>query len=184
VDRAGVNFQQHRAVVENGKTVFYTVRDVPGDGGTAALFRVVNGKAARLSEELSGAIWVYLEDRAHYMTVCRQGEGGDWQWTVYSVTPRGAKMLTTARVPGDIGQVYWSPDGRRILGAGGRSLWIVDIPTLASHQLTGRTDWNSDDACWLSKDSAVLVAAKGELYKVALSGAVRKIWRFGEGYWH
>ena len=38
IDRAGVNFQQHRAVDENGKTVFYTVRDVPGvtNGGSAA----------------------------------------------------------------------------------------------------------------------------------------------------
>ncbi len=188
IDRAGVNFQQHRAVDENGKTVFYTVRDVPGganagSGGVAALFRVADGKATRLSDDLSGAVWVYLEDRARYMAVCRQGEGGDWQWTVYSVAPRGATILKTARVPGDVGAVFWSPDGKHILGSGGQSLWIVDVPSLTARRLTKRTDWNADDACWLNKESAILVAADGILHKVALTGETREIWHFGDGYW-
>lgn len=183
VDRAGVNFQQHRAVVENGKTVFYTVRDVPGDGGIAALFRVSDGKAARLSDDLSGALWVYLEERARYMTVCRQGEGGDWQWTVYEISAKGAKLRKTATVPGDIGAVYWSPDGRHILGSGGESLWIVNVPSLQAQRLTERTDWKADDACWLNKEAAVLVAARGVLHKVALSGATREVWRFSDAYW-
>lgn len=183
IDRAGVNFQQHRAVIEGGKTVFYTVRDVPGDGGVAALFRVVNGKAKRLSDDLSGAVWVYLEDHAHFMTVCRQGEGGDWQWTVYSISERGAKILKTARVSGDVSSVYWSPDGKHILGAGGQSLWIVDVPSLQARRLTARTDWNADDACWLSKEKAVLVASQGVLSKVSFNGQTREIWRFSDGYW-
>ena len=188
IDRAGVNFQQHRAVIENGKTVFYTVRDVPGgaaasSGGVAALFRVADGKAVRLSDDLSGAVWVYLEDKARYMTMCRQGEGGDWQWTIYSVAARGAKILKTARVPGDIGAVYWSPDGKRILGSGGQSLWVVEIPSLQARRLTNRTDWNADDACWLSKENAVLVAADGILSKVSLTGATSEVWRFSQDYW-
>lgn len=189
IDRAGVNFQQHRAVIENGKTVFYTVRDVPGginagsSGGVAALFRVVDGKITRLSDDLSGAVWVYLEDRARYMTVCRQGEGGNWQWIVYSVSPSGAKILKTATVPSDVQAVYWSPDGKRILGSGGQSLWIIDIPTLVAQRLTDRTDWNADDACWLNKENAILVAAHGVVYKVALSGAASEIWRFSQVYW-
>lgn len=188
IDRAGINFQQHRAVKENGKTVFYTVRDVPGGassaaGGIAALFRVSNGIARRLSDDLSGAIWVYLEDRARFMAVCRQGEGGDWQWTIYDVAPQGAKIRKTARVPGDIGAVYWSPDGKHILGSGGQHLWIVDIPSLQARRLTKRSDWNADDACWLNKGKAVLVAAQGVLFKVSLDGDTRKIWRFGEQYW-
>jgi hypothetical protein len=183
VDRAGVNFQQHRAVIEKGKTVFYTVRDVPGDGGIAALFRVVEGKATRLSDDLSGALWVYLEERARYMTVCRQGEGGDWQWMVYGVGAQGAKLLKTATVPGDIRAVYWSPEGKHILGAGGDSLWIVDVPSLQSRRLTSRTDWKANDACWLNKEEAVLVAARGVLHKVALSGATRELWRFSDAYW-
>ncbi len=188
IDRAGVNFQQHRAVIENGKTVFYTVRDVPGganpgSGGVAALFRVADGKAKRLSDDLSGAVWVYLEDHAHYMMVCRQGEGGDWQWTIYGVAAQGAKILKTARVPGDIGAVYWSLDGKRVLGSGGQSLWIVDIPSLQARRLTQRNNWNADDACWLDKENAILVAAKGVLSKVTLSGATREIWRFSDDYW-
>ena len=183
VDRAGVNFQQHRAVRENGKTVFYTVRDVPGDSGNAALFRVENGKAQRLSEDLPGAVWVYLEENARGMVVCRQN-ANDWDWTVYAVSPRAAKKLKTAHVPGDVSSVYWSPDGKNILGAGGQSLWLVSIPTLQARRLTARTDWNCDDACWLWHENAILVAADGALTKVSVAdGVAREIWRFPQAYW-
>lgn len=188
IDRAGINYQQHRAVREGKRLVFYTVRDVPGsksdDGsGIAALFRVVDGKATRLSDDLSGAVWVYLEENARSMVVCRQGEGGNWQWTAYSVNPTSARLVKTASVPGDVGSVYWSPDGKYILGAGGKSLWIIDIPTLKSHQLTPRTDWNADDACWLNHEKAILVATDGVISKVTLSGAVSQAWKFPQGYW-
>lgn len=190
IDRAGVNFQQHRAVRENGKTVFYTVRDVPGgalsgQSDAAALFRLENGKAVRLSENLPDAIWVYLEENVKRMVVCRQNANGtDWDWTLYAVSPRAATKLKTARVPGDVSTVYWSPDGKNILGAGGQSLWLVNIPSLQARRLTARTDWNSDDACWLWHENAVLVVAEGVLSKVTLSGgASREIWRFPKSYW-
>ncbi len=190
IDRAGVNFQQHRALRENGKTVFYTVRDVPGgalsgQSDAAALFRVENGQAQRLSEDLPGAIWVYLQENARRMVVCRQNANGtDWNWTLYAVSPRAATKMKTARVPGDVSTVYWSPDGQNILGAGGQSLWLVNIASLQARRLTARTDWNSDDACWLWRENAILVAAGGVLSKVAVKdGAAREIWRFPNAYW-
>jgi hypothetical protein len=102
---------------------------------------------------------------------------------VYGINAKGAKLLKTAEVPGDIGTVYWSPDGKHILGAGGNSLWIIDIPSLQARQLTTRNDWKADDACWLSKEAAVLVAARGVLNKVTLSGTTQEIWRFSDAYW-
>jgi dipeptidyl aminopeptidase/acylaminoacyl peptidase len=185
LDKAGVNFQQHRAVREKGRTVFYTVRDVPNDGGTAALFRVENGQAKRLSEDLPDAVWVFLEENARHMVVCRKNANGtDWDWTLYAVSSAGARKLQTALVPGDVITVYWSPDGRHILGAGGQNLWIVDIPTLQSRQISNRTDWNADDACWLWKQKAVVVAAQGVLSRVDIAtGETRELWRFPSAYW-
>jgi hypothetical protein len=49
--------------------------------------------------------------------------------------------------------------------------------------LTARSDWNADDACWLNKEKAILVAAKGILSKVTLAGATSEIWRFEDAYW-
>jgi hypothetical protein len=184
VDRAGVNFQQHRAVRENGKTVFYTVRDVPGDSGIAVLFRVEEGRAVRLSEDLPDAIWIYLEENARRMIVCRRAANGtDWEWTVYQVTPQKAVRQKTAIISGDVITVYWSPDGKHILGAGGQSLWLIEIPSLKSRRLSARTQWNADDACWLWKEPAVLVAADGAISKVSLSGTVTELWKFPAAFW-
>jgi hypothetical protein len=119
------------------------------------------------------------------MVVChKHANGTDWEWTLYAVSAQGAKKLQSSLVPGDVISVYWSPDGKHILGAGGQSLWIVDVPSLKSRQLTGRTDWNADDACWLWKENAIIVATKGTLSKVDIAtGATRELWRFPNAYW-
>lgn len=199
VDRAAVTYEQNRAVREGGKTVFYVVRDVPGQPRQTALFRVQNGVARRLSEPLSDIEWAYVSENARWMIVCREaGDGENWNWTLYRVTPRGAARVASRVVPGDVSQVYWSPDTKRILGTSAESLWLIDIPTLQTRRLGTRRDWNANDAAWLpqlrdargansvsnTSSGAVIVAAKGRLWQVGVpSGAAREIWKFPDLYW-
>lgn len=198
LDRAAVTYEQNRAVSEGGKTVFYVVRDVPGRAGQSALFRVQNGAARRLSEPLSELEWVYVSENARWMVLCRQADDGEnWNWTLYRVTPQGASRVRSRIVPGEVSQVYWSPDTRHILGTRKGSLWLVDIPTLQTRRLGTPQDWSADDAAWVPRPqkagsggpgavggSSVIVAAKGYLWQVEVpSGAARQIWKLPPLYW-
>ena len=185
LDSASGNYMQSRAIHDNGKTVYYVVRDVPGQNKAVALYQVRDGRAQRLSDVLKDVEWVYLDESARWMIVCRQdGNGIDWVWTLYQVMPAGARPLKSGPVTGDVISVYWSPDLKRVLGSGGKSLWIVDIPSLRVHRLGAREDWNADDASWLSRRSAVIVAASGSLWEVTVpEGRQREIWKFPPQYW-
>jgi hypothetical protein len=186
VDQTSVTYYQNRAVLEGGATVLYVVRDIPGQPGKSALFRVQGQQSRRLSGPLQDIVWAYVSENAGWMIVCRDDKNGeDWQWTLYRITPRNATVVRAAqRVPGDVIAVFWSPDFKRILGTGGKSLWTIDIPTLQVRQLGARSDWNADDATWLARESAVIVAAAGKFWKVAVpSGAGRQIWQLPPQYW-
>ncbi len=185
LDRAN-SYQQNRAARENGKTVFYLVRDVPGQAGQSALYRVEGKNARRLSEALSDVKWVYVAEGAGWMVVCREaGDDLNWMWTLYRVSPQKAVRQREELVTQDVSGVFWSPDRKSILGASGKSLWLIDIPTLRSRRLGPRSDWNADDAAWLPRQNAVVVASKGALWKIdTKSGAARELWKFPAQYWN
>lgn len=185
VDRAGVTYYQNRAVRENGKTVFYVVRDVPNQPDSAALFRIENGRSRQLGAAFETPEWVYVAENGRWMIVCREApDGENWEWTLGRVSPQGASVVSTRVVPGDVSGVFWSPDRKYILGASGESLWLIDIPSLQSRRLGNRTDWDADDAGWLPDSKSVVVASKGKLWQVDVpSGAAREIWTFPPEYW-
>jgi dipeptidyl aminopeptidase/acylaminoacyl peptidase len=185
VDRAGVTYYQNRAVRENGKTVFYVVRDVPNQPENVALFRIENGRSRQLGAAFETPEWVYVAENGRWMIVCREApDGENWEWTLGRVSPQGASVVSTRVVPGDVSGVFWSPDRKYILGASGESLWLIDIPSLQSRRLGNRTDWDADDAGWLPDSKSVVVAAKGKLWQVDVtSGAAREIWTFPPEYW-
>jgi dipeptidyl aminopeptidase/acylaminoacyl peptidase len=185
IDRSLGTYYQNREVKEQGQLAFYVVRDVTSHGGVAALYRVVNGKAAKLSENLDKITWAYLSENARWLVVCRQAAAGEgWEWTLYQVTPLRATPVKTAWIPADVIAVYWSPDFKRILGASGKSLWLIDIPSLKVSQLGKRDDWNADDAAWLNHQNAIIVAANGTLWHVEVpSGKESQLWKFPASYW-
>ena len=185
IDRAGVTYYQNRAVDEEGKTVFYVVRDVPSQPQNAALFRIENGRSRQLGAAFEVPEWVYVAENGQWMIVCRDApDGENWQWTLYRVSSQGARIVSTRVVPGDVSGVFWSPDRKYVLGASGESLWLINIPTLQSRRLGTRTDWDADDAGWLPDSKSVVVAAKGKLWQVDVpSGTAHEIWRFPSEYW-
>jgi hypothetical protein len=185
LDRAGVTYYQNRAVRENGRTALYVVRDVPGSRQEFALFRVQNQRARQLGPALRDVVWAYISENARWLIVCRHAaRGNGWLWSLYAVTPQAAQLVKEAPVPADVIVVYWSPDFKRVLGSSGEKLWLIDIPTLQVHQLGQRSDWHADDAAWLNREQAVVVAAAGVLWKVRVpDGAATQLWRFPAPYW-
>lgn len=185
VDRSPGTYYQNRVVKENGQNVFYVVRDESIAEGTVVVLRIANGRARQLGSDLSGVVWAYLSENSRWMVVCRYAENNkDWEWSLYRVSPDLLELVKTAVVPQDVIAVYWSPDHTQILGAAGKSLWLISMPNLKVKQLGTRNDWNADDAVWLNKQDAVLVAAGGHLWKVSTrNGARREIWKFPDQYW-
>jgi hypothetical protein len=185
IDRSPGTYYQNRAVRENNQTVFYVVRDVSLQNGTVALLRVVNGKSRRIGEEFSDVVWAYLSENARWLVICRYAPNGrDWEWSLYQLSPDALRLVKKAIVPEDVIAVYWSPDYKQILGAAGKSLWLVNIPDLNVKKLGERDDWNADDAAWLSREKAVIVGAAGHLWKVnTVSGVRREVWKFPDEYW-
>lgn len=186
VDRANVTYLQNRVVEENGATVYYVVRDIPNLAPRRnALFRIQGGTVRQLSEPLQNVSWAYVAENARWMVVCRQDEASsDWIWTLYTVTPAKARQVKRGTVPGDVIAVYWSPDLKQVLGGSGKSLWLIDIPSLQVHQLGNRADWNADDAAWLHHSPAILVASAGRFWRVEVpGGAATEMWKFPKQYW-
>jgi hypothetical protein len=184
LDRTSGTYLQNRAVMENGVSVLYVMRDIDSNG-TQALFRVVGNKAQRISEPLRDVVWSYVAENARAMIVCYYAANDeDWRWVYYRITPQKALKVQENTVPGDVISVYWSPDSRFVLGSSGQSLWLIDLPSLKSKRLGTRRDWYADDAAWLADSKAVLVAADGKLWKVnLLGGQSRAIWTFPAPYW-
>lgn len=191
VDSTPGTYLQNRAVKENGRSVIYVVRTVeatPQSTSTAsgvALYRIENGKARRLSKAMQDVEWVYIAEDGRWMITSRYAaDGENWLWTLYRIRNEGAVKVKEAAVPGDVISVYWSPDRRYVLGSSGGSLWIIEVPSLRSHRLGARQNWNADDAAWSSDSRSVLVAADGKLFRVALAnGQERELWRFTPKYW-
>jgi dipeptidyl aminopeptidase/acylaminoacyl peptidase len=185
VDRSPASYSQHREVRENGKTVFYVVRDSTAEATAMALYRVEDGRERRLTPELTDVAWTYVAENGQWMIVCRTAQNGiDWAWSLYRVTPARAALVKQGTVPADVNAVYWSPDFKHVVGAWGKSLWIIDIPSLAARQLGPRTDWMAQDVAWFHREPALVVAAGGQLWKVnATTGAARVLWAFPEQYW-
>ncbi len=185
IDHANVTYFQNRVVRENGRDVFYVVRDVAGQQNQNALFRVENGRARQISPNLGKMTWAYVAENARWMIVCRtQQSSSYWNWTLYRVAPNAATVSSTRNVPSDVISVFWSPDFKRILGASGDKLWTVDVPTLQTRQIGKRDTWSADDAGWLPRQNAILVASRGQLWHVDLNnGNARAIWKFPAKYW-
>jgi len=185
LDRASVTYYQNREVRENGRPTLYVVRDVPGQRREFALFRVQNGQAKQLGPAFRNIVWAYISENVRWLIVCRQAENGeDWSWSLYAVSPQTARLVKTADVPGDVIAVYWSPDYRHVLGSSGQSLWLIEMPTLKARRLGPRTDWNADDAAWLNREQAIVVASAGVLWKVRVpDGKATQLWKFPPEYW-
>lgn len=186
VDRSPATYYQNRAVQENGKTVFYVVRDVDGQASASALYRVQNGRPQKLTPDLHEVAWSYVSENGRWMVVCRVAANEtDWRWSLYRVTPQRADLVKENTIPADVSAVYWSPDYKHIVGAWGKSLWVIDIPTLAVRQLGRRTDWMAQDVAWFHREKSLVVAAGGRLWKVdAATGAAREMWQFPGRYRH
>lgn len=186
VDRSPATYYQNRAVQENGKTAFYVVRDVNQQAEASALYRVQNGRAQKLTPDLQDVAWSYVSENGRWMIVCRIAQNEiDWRWSLYRVTPQRADLVKENTIPADVSAVYWSPDFKHIVGAWGKSLWVIDIPTLTVRQLGKRTDWMAQDVAWFHREKTLIVAAGGRLWKVdAVTGAAREFWKFPERYWH
>lgn len=186
VDHANITYGQNRAVRVNGRLQFLVVRDVPEQEDAVALYRVVDGKASRLTPPLSDTVWTYVSEDGKQFLVSRHAEDGqNWEWTLYAVDGVQAREIKKANVPGDVISVYWSPDGKSILGTGGKQLWIVSLPSEKATALGNRQDWQADDAGWMGSTGFVAVAADGELWKVNVgTGKANKIWRFPPEFWH
>jgi hypothetical protein len=46
----------------------------------------------QLSPALSNLEWAYVAENARWMIVCRtQEDSDDWQWSLYQVSPQGAR---------------------------------------------------------------------------------------------
>lgn len=177
------NFGQNRVVRENGREVLYAVRELAS--GDSALFRIDAGRAQQLTPPLADVTWTYVSENGAWLIVCRDAPGasGDWDWTLYRVAAASATKLRTQRVPGDAIGVFWSPNHKTILGAGGSKLWRIEIPSLQVKTIGARADWNADDAAWLGA-SEIIVAASGSLWRVEVpSGTAREVWKFPEKYW-
>jgi len=185
VDRSPATYYQNRAVLESGVLAYYVVRDISIADGTVGLFRVANGKARQVGSTLADVVWVYIAENARWMIVCRYAENGsDWQWSLYRVSPTQSILAQQATIPQDVVAVYWSPDFKQILGAAGKSLWLIDVPSLKSRKLGEREDWNADDAAWLTRQNAAIVASAGHLWKVDMaSGKRSEVWKFPQQYW-
>lgn len=185
LDHSPGTYYQNRAIEENGETVYYAVRDISVSAGTVGIFRVQNGISRQIGSTFKDIIWAYLAENARWLLVCHYAENEqDWLWSLYSVSPTEMKLIRQAQVPGDVIAVYWSPDFKQILGAAGKSLWLVDIPSLETRQLGERDDWYADDAAWLGSSKAVLIAAAGKLWKVeTATGKRTEMWKFPREYW-
>jgi hypothetical protein len=186
VDRANVTYGQNRPVREGKNLVFYVVRDIPGQSDSVALFRVANGKARQISPPWDDVTWSYVAPSGKQFIVARVDENEvDWNWTLYQIAPNGIKTLKSATVPADVISVYWSNDGKRVLGAAGEKLWIVDVPSLKTTQLGPKNDWKADDASWIGQQNAVAVAYSGEIWRVEVpSGKAVRLWRFPNQFWN
>ena len=185
LDQAGLTYYQNRAILENGNLALYVIRNLPGSREKFGLFRVQNNKAKPLSPVFENVSWAYIAENARWMIVCHPSQNGNnWRWELYSIAPNAAKLVKTAQVPSDVIVVYWSPDFKHVLGSSGDKLWLIDIPTLKTKQLGTRADWRADDAAWLNREQAVVVAAGGILWKVRVpEGTATQLWRFPAGYW-
>jgi hypothetical protein len=189
IDHANVTYYQNRAVRENGKLVLYVVRDYPGGARTqSALFRVEGKKESRISEPFGEAEWIYVAEGARWMIVCREQDENNWRWELFAVTHRRATRVRDAAVTKDVIGVFWSPDSKNVLGASGKSLWLISVPELQTRKLGTRDDWNADDAAWIpagQNKGDVLVAAGGALWHVnAKSGATKRILQLPEPFWN
>jgi dipeptidyl aminopeptidase/acylaminoacyl peptidase len=182
IDAAPSTYRQNRVVRINGKTVLLAVRDAPQSQGAVALFRAVDGKSKQLSPFWDDVKWSYVAPSGRQLIVARE-LGADLEWTLYRIGEGGVQTLKTGVVAGDVVSVYWSPDEKRVLGAGGEKLWIIDVPSLEYKRLGDRI-WNADDATWLDSKS-VTVAANGQLWRVNVpAGEASLLWTFPKTFWN
>jgi len=180
-------YLQNRMVREAGRDVLYVVRNsTPEAASPPALFRVQDGRAKRLSEDLPGLEWAYVAENGRWMIAARYAPNGtDWKWTLYQVTPGAAKAVRQATIPGDVISTYWSPDFSQMLGASGESLWLIDIPTLKCRKIGDEKSANADDAAWSADSKAVFVAVDGKILKLSLKlNQTQELWRFPDQYWN
>ena len=179
LDRASGSYGQNRALKQNGQTVVYAVRDVPGGKGVA-LFRVQSGRSVALTPPLQDVAWSYVSPTARYLVVAREDpDAGNYEWTLYRIGAKSAQQLKSQTVPADAISVYWSPDETQVLGAAGQKLWSISIPDLKVRQIGNRSDWDADDATWIGSKNTIAVAANGALWSVDVaSGQAKQMWKF------
>lgn len=186
IDRAAITYGQNRAIQIGKRTVYYVMRDIANQPSKTALFRVENAKARQISPTWNDSeiAWSYVSPAGKQLLLARYEGEADWQWTLYNIERNTVKQIKTAVVPSDVITVYWSPDGKYIVGAAGEKLWLISLPDLKTTVLGARTDWNADDVTWIGNQQALAVAAGGELWRVEVpTGKATKIWRFPDQFW-
>ena len=185
LDHADITYGQNRPVRRGKRLFYYVMRDVVGQSDKVALYRVENGAARRISPvwNADDISWSYVSPSGS-MLLLASAQGDEWDWTLYRIEANWVKKLSNAAVPGDVISVYWSPDEKQILGAAGDKLWLISLPKLQAKPLGTRTNWNADDVSWIGQQSAIAVAAGGELWRVQTdNGKADLIWRFPDEYW-
>ena len=181
---------QTRAVRDGAQTVYFIASDVPGKRGQAALYRVDAKGKRQIGRSFDAPAWMYLREDAHQLIVCEGGDTGQ-NWTLCDVSARGLIERKRATLPQDVIAVYWSPDGKTVLGTGGDDVWAISASTLQARRLPKRgessktpRDWDADDATWLPGSQDALVAADGAIYRVPTNGQPpRELWRVPQRFW-
>lgn len=186
-DRSPGTYLQNRLVQEQGRPVLYVVRDTPPQRDNPRLWRITGPRTFRaLTEPLGRLVWAYVEEQQarHLLTCSDPGDGANWLWKLYAIGPGQARFMNQRQIPQDANSVFWSPDGNRVLAAGGEQLWLVGIPGLVVRPLGTRRDWYADDATWMHHRQAVVVASGGVLWQVGIpGGTAQQLLKLPEKFW-
>jgi hypothetical protein len=182
LDQSTLAYGQNRATKDGKQNSLFVVRDISAADSRQALFRVENGKTTQISEPLEDLSWSYVAPSGKHFLIAREADE-EWVWTLYDIVGNSIRRIKEAPVPSDVISVYWSPDEKRILGAAGEKLWIIDTPSLKCTQLGTRSDWYSDDSTWIDNQT-VGVASSGKLWSIKVpSGQESLLWTFPKEFW-
>jgi hypothetical protein len=182
LDQSALAYGQNRVTRNGNQDSLFVVRDISPTDSRQALFRVENRKSTQISEPIEDLSWSYVAPSGKHFLIAREVEE-EWLWTLYDIVGNSIREVKEAPIPSDVISVYWSQDEKRILGAAGDKLWIIDIPSLRCTQLGTRTGWNSDDATWIDSQT-IGVASNGKLWSLEVpSGRETLLWTFPKEFW-
>jgi len=182
LDDSAMAYGQNRVARSGKQETLFVVRNMSITDSRQALFRVENGVTTQISQPFEDLTWSYVAPSGKQFLIAKQDDE-EWAWTLYDIEAKSIRKVKDGLIPSDVISVYWSRDEKRILGAAGDKLWIIDIPSLKCTQLGTRSDWSTDDATWID-DQTVGVASDGKLWSVdAQTGKDTLLWTFPDQFW-